>query len=222
MWVEKTKEGNVKYRERYEDPMTGEVRKVSITLETDNRNNRKLAAQLLADKIQMLIDAAGRPQEKDYTLPEIKVNVLGLDFEAASSSSTVTVDATRDWKVSTEADWISVSPDSGKANEEQTVTLWVTNELGLGDDINFAEHPGLKGYPLCTEAKTEIKKATDEMVANGALRGMDRQKKKRRKHLKPTGARVEALRERMATGQSVQDHELRAWLREEEEKLVQV
>ena len=33
-------------------------------------------------------------QEKDYTLPEIKVNVLGLDFEAASSSSTVTVDAT--------------------------------------------------------------------------------------------------------------------------------
>ena len=24
-------------------------------------------------------------QEKDYTLPEIKVNVLGLDFEAASS-----------------------------------------------------------------------------------------------------------------------------------------
>ena len=60
------------------------------------------------------------------------------------------------------------------------------------------------------------------MVANGALRGMDRQKKKRRKHLKPTGARVEALRERLATGQSVQDHELRAWLREEEEKLVQV
>ena len=43
-----------------------------------------------------------------------------------------------------------------ETDEEQTVTLWVTNELGLGDDINFAEHPGLKGYPLCTEAKTEI------------------------------------------------------------------
>ena len=71
MWAEKTKEGNVKYRERYEDPKTGEVRKVSITLETDNRNNRKLASQLLADKIQMLIDAAGRPQEKDYTLKEL-------------------------------------------------------------------------------------------------------------------------------------------------------
>ena len=40
------------------------------------------------------------------------------------------------------------------------------------------------------------------MVANGALRKMDRQKKKRRK--------------------PVEDHELRTWLSEEEEKLVQV
>ena len=60
------------------------------------------------------------------------------------------------------------------------------------------------------------------MIANGGLRGMDRQKKKRRKHLKPTGQVVEALRIRLAEGQTVEDHELRAWLREEEEKLVQV
>ena len=60
------------------------------------------------------------------------------------------------------------------------------------------------------------------MIANGGLRGMDRQKKKRRKHLKPTGQVVEALRTRLAEGQTVEDHELRAWLREEEEKLVQV
>ena len=60
------------------------------------------------------------------------------------------------------------------------------------------------------------------MVANGALRGIDRQKKKRRKHLKPTGATVRALQERLSRGESVEDHELRAWLREEEEKFVQV
>ena len=60
------------------------------------------------------------------------------------------------------------------------------------------------------------------MIANGALRKLDRLKKKRRKHLKPTGRVVEALRDRLANGQSVQDHELRAWLSEEEEKLVQV
>ena len=60
------------------------------------------------------------------------------------------------------------------------------------------------------------------MVANGALRGMDRLKKKRRKHLKPTGAVVEELRDRLANGGTVEDHEIRSWLKKEEEKLVQV
>ena len=60
------------------------------------------------------------------------------------------------------------------------------------------------------------------MVANGDTRKMDRLKKKRRRHLKPTGHTVQALRDRLLSGQVVQDHELRAWLREEEEKLVQV
>ena len=54
------------------------------------------------------------------------------------------------------------------------------------------------------------------MIANGGLRGMDRQKKKRRKHLKPTGQVVQALADRLANGPKVQDHEVRAWLREEE------
>ena len=60
------------------------------------------------------------------------------------------------------------------------------------------------------------------MVANGALRKMDRQKKKRRKHLKPTGRVEEELRRRLSEGKPVEDHELRTWLSEEEEKLVQV
>jgi len=54
------------------------------------------------------------------------------------------------------------------------------------------------------------------MIANGDLRRMDRQKKKRRKHLKPTGKVVEELRTRLAQGRAVEDHEVRAWLREEE------
>ena len=55
------------------------------------------------------------------------------------------------------------------------------------------------------------------MVANGGLRKMDRQKKKRRKHLKPTGAVVQAVKERLAEGLPIEDHELRDWLSEEEE-----
>ena len=60
------------------------------------------------------------------------------------------------------------------------------------------------------------------MVANGALRKMNRQKKKRRKHLKPTGQVATALRERLSQGKPVEDHELRTWLSEEEKELVQV
>ena len=60
------------------------------------------------------------------------------------------------------------------------------------------------------------------MVANGDLRKMDHQKKKRRKHLKPTGRVVEELRDRISRGETVEDHELRTWLSEEEKELVQV
>ena len=54
------------------------------------------------------------------------------------------------------------------------------------------------------------------MVANGTLRKMDRQKKKRRKHLKPTGRMVAEAKTRLAEGRPIEDHELRAWLSEEE------
>ena len=60
------------------------------------------------------------------------------------------------------------------------------------------------------------------MIANGELRKLDRLKKKRRKHLKPTGRVAEELRARLADGRPVLDCELRSWLEEEEEKLVQV
>ena len=60
------------------------------------------------------------------------------------------------------------------------------------------------------------------MVVNGQLRKMDRLKKKRRKHLKPTGTVVEELRTRISEGKPVEDHEVRSWLKKEEEKLVQV
>jgi len=43
-----------------------------------------------------------------------------------------------------------------ETDESETSVLWVTEELGLGDDINFYERPGLKGYPLSMETQKEI------------------------------------------------------------------
>ena len=54
------------------------------------------------------------------------------------------------------------------------------------------------------------------MIANGELRTMNRQKKKRRRHLQPTGRVVPALCERIGEGKPVEDYELRSWLSEEE------
>ena len=35
MWAERKKDGHVKFCERYEDPMSGKTRRVSVTLEAD-------------------------------------------------------------------------------------------------------------------------------------------------------------------------------------------
>ena len=54
------------------------------------------------------------------------------------------------------------------------------------------------------------------LIADGKLRTMDRLKTKRRKHLRPTGEVVQELKDRLAAGKSVFDHEVRAWLSKEE------
>ena len=57
-------------------------------------------------------------------------------------------------------------------------------------------------------------------VADGKLRGMERLKKKRRKHLKPTGSTVSDLKNRLADGPAVENHEVRSWLEKEADKHV--
>ena len=52
----------------------------------------------------------------------------------------------------------------------------------------------------------------------GRLRTLDRPKKKRKKHLQP----LPALLGDVAEGRRLENHQLRQWICEEEEKLVQV
>lgn len=53
------------------------------------------------------------------------------------------------------------------------------------------------------------------LTVDGKLRGMERPKKKRRKHLKATGRVLEEMVSRLESGQTVLDYELRTWLNEE-------
>lgn len=52
MWVEKTKSGKFKFVEQYEDYLTGKIKRVSVTLDKDNRSTKKLAAETLVRMIE--------------------------------------------------------------------------------------------------------------------------------------------------------------------------
>lgn len=43
-----------------------------------------------------------------------------------------------------------------ETDEEANITLWVTEDLLTGDDINFSNYPGLKGYPMRVEVTRDV------------------------------------------------------------------
>lgn len=68
MWCEITKDGKAKFIERYKDPMTGKLKRMSITLEKDTAKTRKEAQKLLGAKI----DAACQENCAQFTLEQVK------------------------------------------------------------------------------------------------------------------------------------------------------
>lgn len=72
MWTEPLPNGKYKFVERYEDPLTGESKKVSITLDRDTTSSRKVAQAALADKIQAKLDKLSLAVKKeDLKLSEL-------------------------------------------------------------------------------------------------------------------------------------------------------
>lgn len=55
MWVEELKNGKIRYVERYTNPLTLKLDKVSVTMDKDTRANRKSAQAALQDKIDKKI-----------------------------------------------------------------------------------------------------------------------------------------------------------------------
>ncbi|MBQ3751727.1 MAG: hypothetical protein II865_10560 [Bacteroidales bacterium] len=43
-----------------------------------------------------------------------------------------------------------------ESDEEDSMVLWVTDDLLTGNDINFSTYPGLKGYPLRVEITRDV------------------------------------------------------------------
>jgi len=57
MWSEKTANGKVKFVERYKDPLTDKMERVSVTMEKNTASTRKQATTILNQRIEELINA---------------------------------------------------------------------------------------------------------------------------------------------------------------------
>ena len=62
MWSEKVKTG-YKFVERYRDPLTGKIRRVSVVMEKDTAQTRKVAQRALDAKIQAAVSSSEQPEE---------------------------------------------------------------------------------------------------------------------------------------------------------------
>ena len=68
MWVEESKNGKLKFCERYEDYLTGKTKRVSITMDKNTAQTRKTAQKTLELKIQQ---AMGTRPDHQCTLKEL-------------------------------------------------------------------------------------------------------------------------------------------------------
>ena len=66
MWSEKVATG-YKFVERYRDPLTGKDRRVSVTMEKDTRQTRKIAQGALDAKIQEALSNS-KPPRRGYRI----------------------------------------------------------------------------------------------------------------------------------------------------------
>ena len=93
--------------------------------------------------------AACEEPEQNLGTPDISLSVTEMTFDAAGGEQTLTVTATRDWMVETDADWVVVSPESGAASAEaQTVTVSVLENTGLDREANLKFTIGMKSKYL--------------------------------------------------------------------------
>ncbi|MGM0214908.1 tyrosine-type recombinase/integrase [Enterococcus sp. AZ109] len=68
MWVEELKNGSYKYSERYKDPYTEKVRKVSVTLTSKSNQARKQANMELQEKIKLKLE---QKEQTNVTLGQL-------------------------------------------------------------------------------------------------------------------------------------------------------
>ncbi len=78
------------------------------------------------------VTTACEDKKEDLGAPSVELDKSDISFEQAGGDVTVQLTATRDWKATTEQDWISIDPREGEASSKAiTVEIKVLENAGV-------------------------------------------------------------------------------------------
>ena len=109
----------------------------------------KFRSFILSAVAAVLAFAACEDEIQNLGTPDISISTNEMTFESAEDEQEMTVTATRDWKVETDADWVIVNPLNGQASTEpQTVTVSVLENTGMNREASLKFTIGMKSKYL--------------------------------------------------------------------------
>lgn len=93
--------------------------------------------------------SACQNEEQNLGTPDISISDTELTFGVEGGEQVITVTASRDWKVETDADWVGVSPESGAGSTSaQNVTVTVLENTGMDREAELKFTIGMKSKYL--------------------------------------------------------------------------
>ena len=93
-------------------------------------------------------------KKEDLGAPSVEVEKSEISFEKTGGTETVQVTATRDWKATTEQDWISIGPKGGEASSKAvTVEIKVTENTGVDREGSVKFDIGFDSKTLTVKQK---------------------------------------------------------------------
>lgn len=93
-------------------------------------------------------------KKEDLGAPSVEVEKSEISFEKTGGTETVQVTATRDWKATTEQDWISIGPKEGEASSKAvTVEIKVMENTGVDREGSVKFDIGFDSKTLTVKQK---------------------------------------------------------------------
>ena len=93
-------------------------------------------------------------KKEDLGAPSVEVEKSEISFEKTGGTETVQVTATRDWKATTEQDWISIGPKGGEASSKAvTVEIKVMENTGVDREGSVKFDIGFDSKTLTVKQK---------------------------------------------------------------------